>query len=104
MRVSCSGLQPLLSDTPSIHSERRWCGLHASLPATAVGKDFRGLAGITRTSGGTGFQIETPLVGVKLGLKEGIEIHLLTLGFGVDFWPPALILPLGPGRLGFDDR
>ena len=82
----------------------RWCGLHADLPVTAVGKDFRGLFGVTRTTGGTGFQVETPLVGVKLGLKEGIEIHLLTLGFGIDFWPPALILPLGPGRLGFDDR
>jgi hypothetical protein len=82
----------------------RWCGLHASLPATAVGKDFRGVVGVSWTSGGTGFQIETPLVGVRLGLKEGVEIHLLTLGFGVDLWPPAIILPLGPGRLGFDDR
>jgi len=82
----------------------RWCGLHASLPVTAVGKDFRGLAGVSWTTGGTGFQIETPLVGLRLGLKEGIEVHLLTLGFGIDLWPPAIILPLGPGRLGFDDR
>jgi hypothetical protein len=82
----------------------RWCGLHADLPATAVGKDFRGIVGVTRTSGGTGFQIETPLVGVKVGLKEGIEIHLLTLGFGIDLWPPAIIVPLGGGRIGFDDR
>jgi Protein of unknown function (DUF3750) len=82
----------------------RRCGLHASLPATAVGKDFRGLVGVSWTSEGTGFQFETPLVGLRLGLKEGIEVHILTLGFGVDFWPPAIILPLGPGRLGFDDR
>jgi Protein of unknown function (DUF3750) len=82
----------------------RWCHLHADLPATAVGKDFRGLVGVSHTSGGTGIQLETPLVGVRIGLKEGIEIHLLTLGFGIDFWPPAIILPLGPGRLGFDDR
>jgi hypothetical protein len=82
----------------------RWCHLHADLPATAVGKDFRGLIGVSRTSGGTGVQLETPLVGLRVGLKEGIEVHLLTLGFGVDFWPPAIILPLGPGRLGFDDR
>jgi hypothetical protein len=82
----------------------RWCGLHASLPATAVGKDFRGLIGFTRTTGGTGVQLETPLVGVRIGLEEGIEIHLLTLAFGIDLWPPAIILPLGPGRLGFDDR
>jgi hypothetical protein len=82
----------------------RWCGLRASLPATAVGKDYRGLVGASWTSGGTGFQIETPLVGVRMGLTEGVEIHLLTLAFGVDLWPPAIILPLGPGRLGFDDR
>jgi Protein of unknown function (DUF3750) len=82
----------------------RGCDLHADLPATAVGKDFRGIAGVSWTSGGTGFQIETPLVGVRLGLTEGIEVHLLTLAFGIDLWPPAIILPLGPGRLGFDDR
>jgi len=29
---------------------------------------------------------------------------VLGLSFGVDLWPPALILPLGPGRLGFADR
>jgi hypothetical protein len=82
----------------------RWCGLHASLPVTNVGKDFRGIAGVSWTTGGTGFQIETPLVGVRLGLKEGLEVHLLTIGFGIDLWPPALIVPFGGGRLGFDDR
>jgi len=82
----------------------RKCGLHASLPATSVGKDWRGGFGITGTSEGTGFQIETPLLGFKLGLKEGIEIHIIGLSFGIDLWPPAIILPLGPGRLGFADR
>lgn len=82
----------------------RWCHLHADLPATAVGKDFRGLIGVSRTTGGTGVQFETPLVGVKLGLKEGLEVHLLSLAFGIDLWPPAILLPFGPGRLGFDDR
>jgi hypothetical protein len=82
----------------------RTCGLRASLPSTSVGKDWRGLVGGGRTSEGTGLQLETPIVGFKLGLKEGVELHFLGLSFGVDLWPPAIILPLGPGRLGFADR
>lgn len=82
----------------------RRCGLRASLPATSIGKDYRGLIGVSWTSEGTGVQIETWLVGLRVGFFEGIEVHVLGLAFGVDLWPPALILPLGPGRLGFDDR
>ncbi len=82
----------------------RKCHLHASLPSTSVGKDWRGLIGAGVTSEGTGLQLETPVLGVKVGLKEGIEIHVIGLSFGVDLWPPAIILPLGPGRLGFADR
>jgi hypothetical protein len=82
----------------------RRCGLHASLPATSIGKDYRGIFGASWTSEGTGFQIETPLLGVRIGFLEGIEIHVLAIALGIDFWPPALIVPIGPGRLGFDDR
>ncbi len=82
----------------------RACDLAASLPATSVGKDFRGLIGAGLTSERTGVQLETALVGVKVGLREGVEIHLLGLSFGFDLWPPALIVPLGPGRIGFADR
>ncbi len=82
----------------------RKCKLRASLPSTAVDKDWRGLVGGGVTSEGTGLQLETPLLGVKLGLKEGVEVHVLGLSIGVDLWPPAIILPLGPGRLGFADR
>jgi hypothetical protein len=82
----------------------RRCRLHASLPATSVGKDWRGWFGITRTTEGTGFQIETPFLGLRIGLKEGIEVHVIGLSLGIDVWPPAIILPLGPGRLGFADR
>jgi Protein of unknown function (DUF3750) len=80
------------------------CGLHASLPSTSVGKDWRGWIGAGVSSEGTGLQVETPVLGLKVGLKEGIEIHVIGLSFGIDLWPPAIILPLGPGRLGFADR
>ena len=82
----------------------RTCGLHASLPSTSVGKDWRGWIGAGVTSEGTGLQLETPLVGLKVGLKEGIELHVIGLSIGIDLWPPAIIVPLGPGRIGFADR
>ncbi len=82
----------------------RRCGLRASLPANAIGKDYRGRLGVSWTSEGTGVQVETPLLGLRLGLKEGVEVHVIGLAFGVDLWPPALLLPLGSGRLGFGDR
>ncbi len=82
----------------------RRCDLHASLPSTAIGKDWRGAFGAGITSEGTGVQVETPLLGLKVGLKEGIEVHIIGLSFGIDFWPPAIIVPFGSGRIGFADR
>jgi len=82
----------------------RRCGLHASLPSTSVGKDWRGWIGGGVTSEGTGLQVETPVLGLKIGLKEGVEVHIIGLSFGIDLWPPALIVPFGSGRLGFADR
>jgi hypothetical protein len=82
----------------------RRCKLSASLPSTSVGKDWRGWIGAGITSERTGVQIETPIVGFKIGLKEGIELHVIGLSFGIDLWPPAIILPLGSGRIGFADR
>ena len=82
----------------------RTCDLDVDLAAPSIGKDYRGLLGVSWTSGGTGFQVETPVVGLKLGLTEGIEVHLLGMAIGIDLWPPAIIVPVGPGRIGFDDR
>jgi hypothetical protein len=82
----------------------RACGIHADLPSTSVGKDWRGLIGISWTSGGTGVQFETPLVGLRIGLTEGISVHVLALEIGIDLWPPAIIVPFGDGRIGFADR
>jgi hypothetical protein len=82
----------------------RLCKIPFDLPGTAIGKDYRGIIGASVTSGGTGVQLETWPLGIKLGLTEGVEVHLFGLAIGVDFWPPALILPVNPGRLGFDDR
>lgn len=80
----------------------RACDLHVELPATAVGRDYRGPIGASVTSLGTGVQLETWVVGAKVGLEEGIELHLLDLPLGVHFWPPAITVPVNPGRIGFD--
>jgi hypothetical protein len=83
----------------------RACDLDVELAAPSIGKDFRGMIiGASVTAGGTGVQLETPLAGLKLGLTEGIELHILGLSFGIDLWPPAIIVPVGPGRIGFADR
>lgn len=82
----------------------RRCKLRASLPANAIGKDYRGKLGVSRTTEGTGVQVESWLLGLRVGLKEGVEVHVIGLAFGIDLWPPALIIPLGSGRLGFGDR
>lgn len=82
----------------------RRCELDAELPATAVGKDWRGWVGGSMNAGQTGFQLESPIVGVKLGFSEGVQLHLFTFAIGIDWWPPALIVPFGEGRIGFADR
>lgn len=79
----------------------RWCALPAELPATCIGRDYRGLVGASVTSTRTGVQLESVVAGLKVGLVEGIEVHVLGLALGVHFWPPGLTLPVNPGRLGF---
>lgn len=67
----------------------------------AYGKDWVGWLGAGVTSTGTGFQVETPVVGAKLGLFDGVEIHLVYMTWGIDLWPPALKTP--GGRIGFPE-
>lgn len=81
----------------------RACGLGIELPATAIGKDYRGPIGVSVTEGRTGVQLETWLGGVKLGLKEGVGADLAGLSLGLHFWPPGLEVPVNPGRLGLDE-
>jgi hypothetical protein len=51
----------------------RTCGLGIELPATALGRDYRGVVGASVTEGRTGVQLETWIGGAKLGLKEGVS-------------------------------
>jgi hypothetical protein len=78
--------------------------LKLDLPANAIGKDYRPL---TRPVGvspsGSGLQVNLlGLLGVSVGVQEGLEFNLLGLNFGIDLNAPALRLPFW-GRLGFKD-
>ena len=75
--------------------------MRASLPATAIGKDFPydgRWAGLTPS--GTGVRVNLGgYLGVTLGWVEGFEINLLGAVAGLDLRRPALKLP-GLGRIG----
>jgi hypothetical protein len=66
-----------------------------------IGRDYRGRVGAGLTTTGTGVQAESTAIGVKVGLREGIELHLLGFTFGIGVWPPAIKTPLG--RFGFPE-
>lgn len=61
----------------------------------AVGKDYTWLdAGLAPSR--TGVHFDTWPLGLTLAAKEGLELHLLQLTFGLSLWPPRLKLPFLP--------
>jgi hypothetical protein len=79
----------------------RECALGVELPATAIGRDYRGIVGVSGTETRTGVQFESVLFGLRIGLVEGFELHFLSFVFGLHIWPPGITLPVNPGRIGF---
>jgi len=90
------------SNTFTAHVARAIPELKLDLPPTAIGKDYIPGGGLAAsTPSGTGYQISLfGLVGVLVGLEEGLEVNLLGLTFGVDPKDLALKLPIA-GRVGF---
>ena len=90
------------SNTFTAYVARRVPELEADLPVIAIGKDYlEGGRLFAAAPGGRGFQISLfGLVGVIVGVEEGIEFNLLGLVFGIDPLGPAIKLP-GIGRIGF---
>tara|TARA_R110000868_G_scaffold143075_9_gene360780 strand:+ start:390 stop:1100 length:711 start_codon:yes stop_codon:yes gene_type:complete len=93
------------SNTYIAHLIRETKELSVELPPHAIGKDWLvDSYFFDKTASGTGFQFSLfGVVGFVLGLKEGIEVNLFGLNFGIDFWTPALKLPM-IGRVGFTDQ
>ncbi len=74
--------------------------LGAALPPNAVGRDFRPLPYAGLSDSRTGIELSLwGLLGLKLGLDEGVEVNVLGLVAGFDLRRPALKLP-GFGRIG----
>ncbi len=62
----------------------------------AVGKDWPGWFDAGVTSSKSGLHLDTPVAGAALGVREGVELHLLGLTLGVRLFPPSLALPFLP--------
>jgi hypothetical protein len=76
--------------------------LKATLPPTAVGKDFRRGLFLGRTDSGTGIELNLyGILGIKVGRVEGIEVNLLSLVAGLDLRQANIKLP-GVGLVGLD--
>jgi hypothetical protein len=90
------------SNTFTAYLARAVPELRLHLPPTAIGKDYLPNSALAAMSpSGTGVQISLlGLLGVMVGMEEGIEINLLGLTWGLDFKSPALKLP-ALGRVGF---
>ena len=90
------------SNTFTAHVARAIPELKLDLPPTAIGKDFIPGGALTASApSGTGYQLSVlGLLGVMVGVEEGLEVNLLGLTFGVDPKDMALKLPVA-GRVGF---
>ena len=92
---------------PNSNSYARWvleqAGVGADLHPRMVGKDWHGPLGfgLGLTPTRTGIHLDLLTLGAAVGLKDGIELHILGFTFGIDFWPPALKTPCG--RLGMPE-
>ncbi len=75
--------------------------LGLDLPSTAIGKDYRELKNIVGYSpSGSGLQVSLwGILGLTLGLEEGLELNVLGLNFELDLLDFAIELP-GIGRIG----
>lgn len=62
----------------------------------AVGKDYGGWFDAGLTASRTGVRVDTLPLGVALGLREGVELHVAQLTLGLSFDPPGLSLPFVP--------
>ncbi len=92
---------------PNSNSFISWIGrnipeLQLNLPPTAIGKDYLGHDKfIDIATSGSGYQISLfGLLGLTIAIKEGIEVNIAGLVFGIDFNDLNIKLP-GIGRIGF---
>ncbi len=90
---------------PNSNGYIRWVLAEARVPLDLdprmVGKDWRAPIAVGITPGRSGVFLDVLTVGAAVGIREGVELHLLGATLGVDLWPPALKTPWG--RLGMQE-
>lgn len=84
------------SNTYIARMARRVDGLIVPFHHNAIGKDYARILQVGPTATGTGLELETAFLGVEIGVREGVELHLGQLTFGVGLAPPALKIPFLP--------
>lgn len=89
------------SNTFVAHVAREVPALRLELPTTAIGKDYLSNGRVAaRAPSGTGYQLSLfGLLGITAAAREGLEVNLLGLAFGVDPEDLAIKLP-GLGNVG----
>jgi len=75
-------------------------GLHLQFNHNAVGRDYTPWLYAGPSVTGTGLQVDTLLLGLQAGWREGLQVHFIQLTFGISLFPPALELPILP-RIGW---
>jgi hypothetical protein len=74
-------------------------GLEVALPSHAIGKDYLGNQFVAEVPGGAGYQISLGgYFGLLAGIREGLELNVLGLSFGVNPLALGIKLP-GIGEL-----
>ncbi len=83
------------SNTLPAYIARHVPELQFALPANAIGKDLlTGYQFFAKAPSGTGYQFSLfGMLGILLAKKEGLEINILGLVYGVRFSPFAILLP-----------
>jgi hypothetical protein len=61
-----------------------------------IGKDYPGWIDVGLTASKTGVRLDTVPIGVAVGLREGVEVHMLGLTAGITLDPPGISLPFLP--------
>jgi hypothetical protein len=79
----------------------RRSGVAADLEPRGIGKDYLGLVGVAISTTGLGVQAESTVLGLKMGLRDGVELHVWYFTFGLDLLRPAVKTPFG--RLGMPE-
>lgn len=88
------------SNTFVSHIIRKVDGIKMALPTNAIGKDYLCRDFVATSEAKSGIQFSFyGLFGLILDWREGVEVNIIGLSFGLDFLHPAINLPL-IGRIG----